>query len=89
MCAAPPRREVPSPIAFNDGINIFSADQAAQRVYHDAGPQLSQLSGDHEPVAARTTHGHGSYFPFEQMSTIACRLPSRGLIIRSIPLCGG
>ena len=40
-----------------------------------------QLGGNHETLAARTTHRHRIYFPSWQISTIACTLPSRGLII--------
>ena len=78
---------MPPPIALNDGINIFTTDKAAPPVNLLGAPQLSQLVGNHEPVAARTTHQHWIYFPFGQISTIARRLPSCGLIICSIPLC--
>jgi hypothetical protein len=83
------RVNVPRPIAFNDGINIFTAEKAAPPIYHAGTPQFPQLGGNHEPFAARTTHRHGIYFPVRQISTIACTLPSCGLIIWSIPWCPG
>jgi hypothetical protein len=78
---------MPRPIIFNDRINIFTADKAAPPVYHGGTPQLLQLGGNHEPFTARTTHRHGIYFSFRQISTIACTLPSLGLIMWSTPLC--
>jgi hypothetical protein len=88
-CTVLNRRGVPHPINFNDGIDVFTAKKAAPSVYHGRTPQFLQLGGNHEPFAARTTHRHRIYFSFRQISTIACTLPSRGLIIRSIPLCSG
>jgi hypothetical protein len=64
------RRGAPYSINFNDGINILTAHKAAPPVYHRGAPQFLQLSGNHEPFAARTTHRHGSYFSFWQIPTI-------------------
>ena len=69
------------PVDVNDGINIFTAEKAAPPVYRAGAPQFLQLGGNHEPLAARTTRRHRIYFSFWQISTIACRLSSRGLII--------
>src|SRR6185503_17182019 len=87
-CTVLHRRGVPRSIVFNDGINIFTAKKAAPPVYDVGAPQLPQLGGNHEPLASRTTR-HRIYCPLWQISTIAFRLPSRGLIIWSIPLCSG
>jgi hypothetical protein len=78
---------MPRPIDFNGGINIFTAEKTAPPVYLAEAPQSFICVGNHEPLAARTTHRHRIYFPFGQISTIACTLPSCGLIIWSIPLC--
>src|SRR5690348_14634985 len=72
------------PIDVNDGINIFTANKAAPRVHHVRTPQFLQLDGYHKSFATRTTHR--VYFPIPQISTIACRVPSCGLIISSMPL---
>ena len=88
-CTVLNRRGVPCPVTFNDGINILTAEKAAPPVNHVGAPQLPQLGGNHEPLAARTTHRHRIYFSFPQISTIACTVPSCGLIIWSIPLWSG
>jgi hypothetical protein len=75
----------PRPIDANDAINIFTADKATPPVDRVRTPQFLHLDGNHHPLAARTTHR--IYFPFWQISTIACTLPSCGLIISSIPMC--
>src|SRR5690349_18553361 len=77
----------PRPIGVNDGINIFTANKAAPRVHHVRTRQFLQLDGYHKSFATRTTHRHRIYFPIPQISTIACRVPSCGLIISSMPLC--
>ena len=83
------QRGVPRTIAFNDRINILTAQKTAPPVFLAGAPQLPQLGGNHQPLAARTMHRHWIYFPFWQISTVAFSLPSRGLIIWSIPLCSG
>ena len=50
------------PVDLNDGINIFTAEKAAPSVYRAGTPQFLQLGGNHEPLAARTTHRHRSIF---------------------------
>jgi hypothetical protein len=50
------------PIAFNDGINIFTTDEAAPSRCSVRSTQFIQAGGNHEPLAARTTHRHGLLF---------------------------
>ena len=69
------------PVDLNDGINIFTAEKAAPPVYRAGAPQFLQLGGNHASLAAGTTRRHRIYFSFRQTSTIACTLPSCGLII--------